>query len=98
MGTEMEFEWDERKAESNLAKHGISFVAALAVFDDPDRLELESTKPEYAERWYIAVGKMQNERLVAVVYTDRGNMRRIISVRSARSNEQRKYYQGKASA
>jgi len=31
----MEFEWDPTKAESNLAKHGISFVAAMRVFDDP---------------------------------------------------------------
>lgn len=31
----MEFEWDERKARDNLAKHGVSFDLATRVFDDP---------------------------------------------------------------
>lgn len=34
-----EFEWDDLKAQSNLAKHGVSFVAARLVFDDPFALE-----------------------------------------------------------
>lgn len=29
------FEWDKRKAEANLRKHGISFDEASTVFDDP---------------------------------------------------------------
>ena len=34
----MEFIWDENKAIINQAKHGISFVEASTVFNDPDAL------------------------------------------------------------
>ena len=36
------FEWDENKRELNLEKHGIDFVDAIEVFDDPDRIECSS--------------------------------------------------------
>ena len=29
---ELEFEWDEAKARSNLEKHGVSFLTAAAIF------------------------------------------------------------------
>jgi len=32
----LKFEWDEAKAHSNLAKHGVSFEEAASVFGDPD--------------------------------------------------------------
>lgn len=35
----MEFEWDERKAASNLAKHGVSFEQATRAFADPNAIE-----------------------------------------------------------
>ena len=47
----MRFEWDEEKAASNLAKHGVSFDEAKTVFDDP--LFLDYYDPEmvaYTER------------------------------------------------
>jgi uncharacterized DUF497 family protein len=46
---ELDFEWDARKAESNLQKHGISFVVATAVFDDPNHVEEDTTRPEQGE-------------------------------------------------
>ena len=33
---ELEFEWDDRKAQTNFTKHGVSFEDAKTVFDDPD--------------------------------------------------------------
>ena len=92
----MEFEWDPPKAASNQKKHGISFVAATAIFGDPHVITEDSTKPEYGEMRRIAIGKLQDGRLVTVVYTDRGQFRRIISVRTARDKERAKYGQGKA--
>ena len=92
----MEFDWDPEKAAANLKKHGIDFVAALAVFDDQKRIIEDSTKPEYGETRRIAIGMMADGRLVTVVFTDRSNIRRIISVRTARNYERRKYHQGKA--
>jgi uncharacterized DUF497 family protein len=31
----MQFDWDEKKAESNFKKHGVSFQEAATVFGDP---------------------------------------------------------------
>ena len=45
----MQFEWDPAKDTANQEKHGISFVAATAVFADPAHLEEDVTKPEYSE-------------------------------------------------
>lgn len=89
----MLFEWDADKNEASLVKHGISFVAAANVFDDPRHIELDSTRPEHGELCGKTIG-MVGSKLFAVVYTDRGDVRRIISARSARANEQREYDQG----
>jgi uncharacterized protein len=94
----MEFDWDPNKAAVNFSKHGIDFVAATAVFDDPNCIIEDSSKPEYGEARHIAIGKLLAGRLVTVVFTDRGDIRRIISVRTARNYERRKYDQGKATA
>ncbi|MGK7879847.1 MAG: BrnT family toxin [Crocosphaera sp.] len=31
----MQFDWNQEKAQRNLAKHGVSFDEATSVFDDP---------------------------------------------------------------
>lgn len=91
-----EFEWDASKARSNLAKHGIAFEIALAIFEDP----LLITKPDthYDDRW-ITVGAV-NEQLLVVVHTDaetnaaerQARTRiRIISARRATPRERRAY-------
>ncbi len=43
----LEFEWDEAKAVSNVAKHGVSFEEAASAFGD--RLSLTITDPEHSE-------------------------------------------------
>lgn len=92
----MDYEWDARKEAINVQKHAISFVAAIAVFADPHHLVADSTKPEYGEVRSVAVGQIQDGRIITVVYTDRGAVRRIISARRARSNEKRAYDQSQA--
>ncbi len=90
---EPQFEWDLNKEATNLAKHGIDFVDASAIFEDPRYLEEETTRPEHGEARLkgtgIALGKVY-----AVIFTYRHNRRRIISARRARLDEQRKYHQG----
>jgi uncharacterized DUF497 family protein len=86
----MDFEWDLAKEAANVAKHGITFTDAASVFDDPHHLTEDSTKPEYGEERSLALG-MVAERLVAVIYTDREQRRRIISARRARKNERERY-------
>lgn len=88
----MEFEWDEGKRLSNMAKHGVDFVDAMRVFDDEGRLETKDLRRDYGEMRVRAVG-LFHDSLLTVVYTDRGRMRRLISARRANRNE-RIAYQG----
>ncbi len=91
----MEFDWDPAKNDTNLAKHGIGFVRATRVFNDPHRIVSDSTRPEFGEVRMKAIG-MVGDRLVAVIYTDRGSTRRMISARSARDHERREYRESQA--
>jgi len=88
----MDFEWDLAKDAANVAKHGISFSRATAVFADPHLLVEDATRPEYGEQRSKAIGKV-GPLLFTVIYTDRPDRRRIISVRRARTNERRRYDQ-----
>jgi hypothetical protein len=86
----MEFEWDEAKRLSNLDKHGIDFLDVEEVFDG-DIVTVEDDRYGYGERRFVTFGLLQG-RVVAVVYTDRGDAMRLISVRKATKYEQRTYY------
>jgi uncharacterized DUF497 family protein len=81
------FEWDEQKNVLNRAKHAIDFEDAVEVFYGPIILRRSDRNNE--ERW-IAIGYAEN-RLIAVVFTRRADVIRIISARSARKNEEREY-------
>jgi uncharacterized protein len=83
------FEWDEAKRQINLAKHGIDFLQA-AVALAGDRLDILSFKN--GEERFIGVC-MEAEQLIAVVFTMRNGVCRIISARVARRNERRAYRQ-----
>jgi uncharacterized protein len=69
------FQWDESKAASNYAKHGVRFEAARAVFKDPFAIEEIDDRENYGEERFILIG-MASGRLFAVVYTMRGDERR----------------------
>ena len=88
----MLFEWDAEKAEGNLQKHGISFVDAIEVFDDPNHIEDDSSKPEYGEIRVKTISMVREELIIAVIYTDQNQKIRIISARRARKNEKEQYY------
>lgn len=88
----MQFDWDPAKNDSNEIKHGISFLDALAVFDDPSHIVEDITKGEYGESRNKAIGKI-GSRFFTVIFTDRDANRRIISVRRSRTDERRKYGQ-----
>ena len=85
------FEWDEAKREANLVKHGVDFVDAGEVFADPLRVERVDQRREYAEERRQVVGTVRGQALF-VVYTFRGEVRRLISARRASSDERRAYY------
>jgi uncharacterized protein len=84
------FEWDDRKAILNLAKHGVSFEMAKEVFHDTDAVDFEDRTMDYGElrRRIIGVG---GGVFLMVAYTDRGEAIRIISARRATKVERRFY-------
>jgi len=82
------FEWDDRKAARNLAKHGVALEYAARVFLDSHRLDSEDSRRDYSEERRLTLGKIA-ERLFAVAYTQRGRVIRLISARKANEREQR---------
>ena len=88
------FEWNEAKREANLVKHGVDFVDALEVFADPLRMERIDRRREYHEERHQVVGSVGGH-VVFVVYTLRGQVRRMISARRASRNERRTYLEGR---
>ncbi len=87
----MEYEWDDRKARSNLEKHGIDLADAVSVLED--ELGLTIQDDEAAERRFITIGEDSLRRILVVVFTERASRIRIISARKATRLE-RKQYEG----
>jgi uncharacterized DUF497 family protein len=87
------FEWDSRKARSNLSKHGISFEEASTIFGDFLSLTIPDPDHSITERRYITMGRAFNRKLLVVVHTDRSDNIRIIRARRASRRERRFYEQ-----
>ena len=80
----MRYEFDQHKSEMNLAKHGIDFVDAQALFDDPEMIATAVHRG--GESRWISIGRMFGSCWVCI-YTMRGDAIRIISVRRATRKE-----------
>ena len=85
------FEWDDDKATTNYAKHGVRFEVGRGVFRDPFAIEQLDERQDYGEERFTIVG-MTGGRLLFVAYTMRADTVRIISARGAEPYEQRQYY------
>ena len=86
----IEFEWDPRKAATNIKDHGIAFETACEVFFDPFVFALEeSVHP--AEKRDAIIGVTVSWRLVYVVHVIKGDVIRIISARLATKPERKLY-------
>ncbi|MGX5736894.1 BrnT family toxin [Bosea thiooxidans] len=90
----MEFEWDELKSEANRIGRGFGFDFAALIFDGPT-LEGPDDRKDYGELRIRAIGEVEGF-VLAVVYTDREPVRRIISARLA-SRKERALWQAFAS-
>ena len=88
---EGDFEWDSVKAASNLVKHGVSFAEAATVFADPLAVYLDDGS---GIGRMVVVGTSLRERLLYVVYVERGERDRIISSRPATVAERTVYETG----
>jgi len=78
------FEFDEAKSRSNKAKHGIDFVEAQGLWDDPNLLEIPAKTID--EPRYLVVGVLGGKHWSAVI-TYRDACIRLISVRRSRTEE-----------
>jgi uncharacterized DUF497 family protein len=87
----MEFEWDPRKAEYNLRKHGVAFTEAGTIFGD--ELAVTVPDPDHSddEDRYITIGRSNRQRLLMVSHTERGDKIRIISARELTNAELKEY-------
>jgi uncharacterized DUF497 family protein len=80
----IEFEFDDNKSRTNLEKHGVDFVDAQKLWDDPDLLEIP-VKTEDEPR-FLVIGVIAGKHWSGVI-TYRGTIIRIISVRRSRKEE-----------
>jgi uncharacterized DUF497 family protein len=88
------FQWDETKAESNVAKRGVSFEEAVTVFGDPLSVTVHDPAHSEGEDRFITIGASPRLDLVVVAHVDRGDVVRIISARHATPRERKDYEQG----
>ncbi len=90
-----EFEWDKAKGEANFHKHGVDFETATLVFADPFAIGRTDESAAYGEIRLLITG-MADGALLTVVYTERGEVIRIISARRATKKEHDDYYRQNA--
>lgn len=90
---DLQFEWDEAKAEENLAKHGVSFVEATRVFEDERARLLADPDHSEGEDRFILLGLSWSLRVLVVVHCYRAEdeVIRIISARKATRVEVQQY-------
>lgn len=95
-GPVLNITWDDRKAQSNLTKHGVTFAQASTVMLDPLAITVfDATHSEHEERWFT-IGLSSDRRLLAVSHTytvESANTIsiRVISAREATRRERQQY-------
>jgi len=80
----MDFEFDSEKSRGNKKKHGIDFLEAQALWDDPDFIAIPTTVSD--EPRFVIIGKVAGKYWSTII-TYRGEKLRIISVRRSRKKE-----------
>ena len=85
----MDFEWDSAKSERNERERGLPFELSVLLFDDAV-IERVDERRSYGETRIRAIGAVGSKTLHCV-YTQRGEVRRIISLRYANRKERDAY-------
>ncbi|MDZ4804317.1 MAG: BrnT family toxin [Candidatus Eisenbacteria bacterium] len=88
---DLRFEWDSRKANSNLKRHGVSFSEASTVLGDPLSITIPDPLHSHDEPRFLDLGMSHSGRLIVVVYTERAGTLRLISARPATRHEKQDY-------
>ena len=84
------FEWDENKNKNNIRKHKVPFHEARTVFTSHELTKKDDLHSQDEQR-YKTIGYSARSRLLIVIYTDRGDVIRIISARKANTLETREF-------
>ena len=92
------FEWDFKKAKTNISKHKISFEDATEVFRDKNMISIFDQKHSDDEERWITIGIDEKTRTLIVIHTylsigKRETKIRIISARKATMKEQKTYWE-----
>ena len=85
----MNLDWDEDKRQATLVHRGLDFADCAEVFADVT-FEFPDTRKDYGEARIVCIGFLK-DRMVAVVYTQRGDTRRVISMRKCNERETKIY-------
>jgi uncharacterized DUF497 family protein len=85
----MNFEFDPVKRDRTLHERNLDFAMAAEVFAGI-HFTGQDTRENYEEDRFITVGSL-DARLVVLVWTPRGEVRRIISMRKANDREKALY-------
>lgn len=83
------YEWDEAKRLTNLERHGVDF-AAVEAFEWTMALTVEDRRRAYDEERFVSIGFI-GARLHVLVWTERRDRVRIISLRKANDREIGRY-------
>ncbi len=84
--SDLEFEWDTSKAESNFKKHGISFLEAMETFYDPFGIHMIDSKHSEVEVRSYWIGKSKAGRILTSWFTLRGPIVRLIGAAELRKH------------
>jgi len=87
----MQFEWDPKKANENLKKHGVSFDGAVMAFYDPLSATFDDPDHSAIEQRFITIGFSSKNRLLVIAHVERGRNIRIITARPATIHERKKH-------
>ena len=87
----MQFEWDQKEAAANLAKHGVAFEEASTVFGDPLALSFSDPEHSYDEHRFLTFGLSSSGRELVLCHTGSGDTIRLISARRMTAREQDDY-------
>jgi uncharacterized DUF497 family protein len=87
-------EWDNRKAAANLRKHGVAFDEVVTALKDPLAVTYRDPDHSADESRFLTFGLSARRRILVVAHTDRGEVIRLISARSATRSERRAYEEG----
>jgi uncharacterized DUF497 family protein len=91
---ELNFEWDEEKAQENFNKHEVRFEEGKTVFNDPFLWTFPDLEHSDIEQRYLDSGYSSKGRILVVSHTERGGNVRIITCRKATATERRAYGEG----